>query len=52
MEGDRELGNFGAYKTQMAELSKAYDKMKGIKNKPDFIDVYQRVSDIVCILEP
>ncbi len=39
-ETDRGLGNFGAYKTQMAELSKAYDKMKGVKNKPDFIDVY------------
>ncbi len=51
-ETDRELGNFGAYKTQMAELSKAYDKMKGVKNKPDFIDVYQRVNDIVCNLEP
>ncbi len=51
-ETDRELGNFGAYKAQMAELSKAYDKMKGVKNKPDFIDVYQRVNDIVCNLVP
>ncbi len=51
-ETDREPGNFGAYKTQMAELGKAYDKMKGVKNKPDFIDIYQRVNDIVCNLEP
>jgi len=51
-ETGRELGNFEPYKTQRIELGKAYDKMKGIKNKPDFIDVYQQVSDIVCKLEP
>jgi len=51
-ETGRELGNFDAYKTQSAELSKAYDKMKGVRNKPDFIDVYQRVDDIVCKFEP
>lgn len=50
-ETDRELGNFEAYKTQMAELNEAYNKMKGIRNKPDFTEVYQRVSDIVYELE-
>ncbi len=30
-ETDRELGDFEAYKTQIAELSEAYNKMKGIK---------------------
>ncbi len=39
------------YKTRMAELNEAYNKMKGIRNKPDFIEVYQRVSDIVCGFE-
>lgn len=50
-ETDRELGNFEAYKTQKTELNEAYNKMKGIRNKPDFIEVYQRVSNIVYDLE-
>lgn len=50
-ENGRELGNFEVYKTQVTELNEAYNKMKGIKNKPDFIEVYQRVSDVVCKLE-
>ena len=25
--------------------------MKGIKNKPDFIEVYSRVTDVICKLE-
>lgn len=36
-ETGRKLGNFEAYKTKSAELKEAYDKMKGIKNKPDFM---------------
>ena len=51
METGRELGDFEAYKTQIAELSKAYDKMKGIKNKPDFAEVYSRVNDVIYGLE-
>lgn len=51
METGRELGSFEAYKTQRAELGKAYDKMKGIKNKPDFAEVYSRVSDVIYKLE-
>lgn len=39
-ETGRELGNFEGYKTQIAELGKAYNKMKGIKNKPDFVEVH------------
>lgn len=50
-ETGRELGNFEAYKTQTAELGKAYDKMKGIKNKPDFVEVYSRVNNVICELE-
>lgn len=50
-ETDRELGDFEAYKTQIAELGEAYNKMKGIKNKPDFFEVYDRVNDIVSNFE-
>lgn len=50
-ETGRELGNFEAYKTQMVKLCEAYNKMKGIKNKPDFIEVYSRVNDVICKLE-
>ena len=32
---------------KFTELNEAYGKMKGIKNKPDFIDVYTRVSNLV-----
>lgn len=51
-ETGRELGDFEAYRTHLAELGEAYDKMKGIKNKPDFIEVYNQVSDVICRLEP
>lgn len=47
----RELGDFRAYRAQFVELKEAYDKMKGVKNKPDFQDVYQKVNDIVCKFE-
>lgn len=50
-ETGRELGNFETYNKQIAEIGKAYDKMKGIKNKPDFFEVYSRVNDIICKLE-
>lgn len=50
-ETGRELGNFEAYKTQIAKLGEAYNKMKGVKNKPDFTEVYSRVSDIICQME-
>jgi hypothetical protein len=36
---------------QVTELNEAYNKMKGIRNKPDFIEVYQRVRDIIYGLE-
>lgn len=39
------------YKTSYAELNEAYDKMKGVKNKPDFIEVYTQVSNVVCQFE-
>ncbi len=47
-ETRRELGDFEAYKTKSAELKEAYDKMKGIKNKPDFYEVYYRVNNVIC----
>lgn len=46
-ETGRDLGNFEAYKSKFAELKEAYDKMKGIKNKPDFYEVYDRVSNLI-----
>lgn len=51
IETGRELGDFEAYKNQIAKLGEAYNKMKGIKNKPDFIDLYSRVTDVICKLE-
>lgn len=50
-ETGRKIGNFEAYRTKSAELKEAYDKMKGIKNKPDFFEVYYRVSSVVCKFE-
>lgn len=50
-ETGRELGDFEAYKIKSAELKEAYDKMKGIKNKPDFSEVYYRVNSVVCKFE-
>ena len=46
----RELGDFRAYRAQFVELKDAYDKMKGVKNKPDFYNVYEKVNDIVANL--
>ena len=50
-ENGRVLGDFEAYKTHLAELKEAYDKMKGIKNKPEFLEIYHRVSDVIWELE-
>lgn len=50
-ETDRKIGDFEFYKTQISELNEAYDKMKGIKNKPDFIEVYSRINDVICKLD-
>ncbi len=50
-ETGREWGDLETYKTQIAKLGEAYNKMKGIKNKPDFIEVYSRVTDVICKLE-
>lgn len=50
-ETGRELGDFKAYKTHVEELNEAYNKMKGIKNKPDFIEVYNQVSEVIYKLE-
>lgn len=50
-ETGRELGDFEAYKSKFTELKKAYDKMKGIKNKPNFYEVYDRVSNLICQFE-
>lgn len=46
-ETGREPGNFEAFRTRSDELQIAYDKMKGVENKPDFCDVYDRVSGVV-----
>lgn len=47
-ETNRELGSFEAFKSRNSELKEAYDKMKGVKNKPDFFEVYNRVNDVIC----
>ncbi|MBO5073079.1 MAG: nucleotidyl transferase AbiEii/AbiGii toxin family protein [Eubacterium sp.] len=46
-ETGRKPGNFEAFKMKFNELNEAYGKMKGVKNKPDFIDVYTRVNRFV-----
>lgn len=50
-ETNRTLGEFSAFKTHYDELNIAYQKMKGIKNKPDFKDVYNRVNGIIKELD-
>lgn len=40
-------GDFEEYKAQFSEIKESYDKMKGIKNKTDFAEVYNRVRDVV-----
>lgn len=49
-ETGRELGDFEVYRTQFVELKEAYDKMKNVKNKPDFCEVYDRVNNVICKL--
>ena len=49
-ETGRKPGDFEVFRSKSAELQEAYDKMKGVKNKPDFIDVYTRVNDVVKTL--
>lgn len=39
-----------AYRAQFVELKEAYDKMNGVKNKPDFNNVYEKVNDVVANL--
>ena len=46
-ETGRKPGDFEIFRTKSPELKEAYDKMKGVKNKPDFINVYTRVSDVI-----
>lgn len=40
---DRNIGDFTEFREKMAEISQAYKKMTGIKNKPDFGDLYARL---------
>ena len=41
---ERTPGDFSQFRVQMKELSEAYEKMKGIKNKPEFLELYTRLS--------
>ena len=50
-ESGRVLGDFKEYKIRFSELQEAYSKMKGIKNKPNFVEIYNRVSDIAHMFE-
>ncbi len=45
------MGDFETYKTQITKLSEDYNKMKGIKNKSDFIDAYSWGTDVICKVE-
>ena len=36
-------GNFAMFKSEKADIEKAYSKMKGIINKPDFDILYGRL---------
>lgn len=43
----RTPGDFTEFCERMTDIGLAYDKLVGIKNKPDFIDLYTRVSEFV-----
>ena len=43
----REPGNFTEFRNSMKDIAEAYEKMKGIKNKPDFIELYSRLQDFL-----
>lgn len=44
----REPGNFTEFRNSMSDIAEAYEKMKGIKNKPDFVDLYSRLKIFLC----
>mgnify|MGYP000846623477 CR=1 FL=1 len=46
-DDDKELGEFNAFQFHPNEIKHAYDKLKGIDNKPDFTVLYERVSSFV-----
>lgn len=43
----RKTGDFSEFCEKMKEIGQAYEKMTGIKNKPDFIDLYTRLSEFL-----
>lgn len=44
---ERVLGSFAEFNTRKDDLSHAYQKLRGIENKPNFEDVYQYVGKFV-----
>ena len=44
---DREPGDFAFLKENSGIIGEAYNKLLGIENKPDFIDLYSRVIEFV-----
>lgn len=45
---ERQIGDFSEFQEKMFDIAEAYGKMKGIKNKPDFLQLYNRVSEFLC----
>ncbi len=43
----RKLGDFTEFREKMSEIAIAYEKMTGIKNKPDFFELYTRLSEFL-----
>jgi len=46
---ERIPGDFSVFKNEKGRIRDAYIKMKGIENKPDFDEMYERVS---CFILP
>lgn len=43
----RIIGDFSEFRNNMPDIAQAYEKMVGIKNKPDFVALYTRVSEFI-----
>jgi len=42
-EKERQLDDFDAFINQKIDLEHAYNKLRGVKNKPDFSEVYEQL---------
>lgn len=48
---NREIGNFDAVKSRKDDLEHAYNKLSGVKNKPPFQAIYERLLQFVTAFE-